>query len=105
MIKLVRVTKMMKVVAMEEEMMVSPAFIKKTAGVRGEEDEETGGSFMGEKPLKQNWRKKHFYEFCFRKQNLLVLKQCCVQWFRRKSARLQHVKLLGIIFTQRQYMW
>ena len=35
-------TKMMKVVAMEEEMMVSPAFIKKTAGVRGEEDEETG---------------------------------------------------------------
>ena len=42
-------TKMMKVVAMEEEMMVSPAFIKKTAGVRGEEDEETGGSFMGEK--------------------------------------------------------
>ena len=27
---------------MEEEMMVSPAFIKKTAGVRGEEDEETG---------------------------------------------------------------
>jgi len=31
-----------QVVAMEEEMMVSPAFIKKTAGVRGEEDEETG---------------------------------------------------------------
>ena len=31
-----------KVVAMEEEMMVSPAFIKKTAGVRGEEDDETG---------------------------------------------------------------
>ena len=27
---------------MEEEMMVSPAFIKKTSGVRGEEDEETG---------------------------------------------------------------
>merc|ERR1719318_187782 len=31
-----------QVVAMEEEMMVSPAFIKKTSGVRGEEDEETG---------------------------------------------------------------
>jgi len=31
-----------QVVAMEEEMMVSPAFIKKMAGVRGEEDEETG---------------------------------------------------------------
>ena len=43
-------TKMMKVVAMEEEMMVSPAFIKKTAGVRGEEDEETGGFAMSEKP-------------------------------------------------------
>ena len=27
---------------MEEEMMVSPAFVKKMAGVRGEEDEETG---------------------------------------------------------------
>ena len=36
----------MKVVAMEEEMMVSPAFIKKTAGVRGEEDEETGGFLL-----------------------------------------------------------
>ena len=48
MIKLILMTKIMKVVAMEEEMMVSPAFIKKTAGVRGEEDEETGGSFMGE---------------------------------------------------------
>ena len=31
---------------MEEEMMVSPAFIKKTAGVRGEEDEETGGYLL-----------------------------------------------------------
>jgi len=31
-----------QVVAMEEEMMVSPAYIKKMAGVRGEEDEETG---------------------------------------------------------------
>ena len=42
----------MKVVAMEEEMMVSPAFIKKTAGVRGEEDEETGKFFTGEKAFK-----------------------------------------------------
>lgn len=31
-----------QVVSMEEEMMVSPAFVKKMAGVRGEEDEETG---------------------------------------------------------------
>lgn len=31
-----------QVVAMEEEMMVSPAFVKKMAGARGEEDEETG---------------------------------------------------------------
>merc|ERR1712226_366819 len=31
-----------QVVTMEEEMMVSPAFVKKMAGVRGEEDEETG---------------------------------------------------------------
>jgi len=35
-----------QVVSMEEEMMVSPAFVKKMAGVRGEEDEETPGNRM-----------------------------------------------------------
>ena len=82
---------------MEEEMMVSPAFIKKTAGVRGEEDEETGKFFRVKKPSKISWR-KNIYKFCFwkkkiekncfRKPNIFVLQQCSVQWIRREGARV-----------------
>ena len=79
---------------MEEEMMVSPAFIKKTAGVRGEEDEETGGFLLVEK----------LFEFCFRKSNIILLQQCSVQWVRREGARVQHVKLLSSI-SVRDYLY
>ena len=71
---------------MEEEMMVSPAFIKKTAGVRGEEDEETGG-FTSSSSFS-------FSTSCSRKPYIFIFQQCCVQWVRRKGSRVQHVKLL-----------
>ena len=66
---------------MEEEMMVSPAFIKKTSGVRGEEDEETGdlqaldNFFENKLPL-------------LRKSNIFIIKQCCLKRIWRKGARI-----------------
>ena len=64
---------------MEEEMMVSPAFIKKTSGVRGEEDEETGGLqdnfFENKLPL-------------LRKPNIFILEQCRLKRIWGKGARI-----------------
>ena len=66
---------------MEEEMMVSPAFIKKTSGVRGEEDEETGdlqaldNFFETKLPL-------------LRKPNIFILEQCRLKRIWRKGARI-----------------
>ena len=64
---------------MEEEMMVSPAFIKKTSGVRGEEDEETGG-------LQDNFFEKKLP--LLRKPNIFILEQCRLKRIWRKGARI-----------------
>ena len=70
-----------QVVAMEEEMMVSPAFVKKMAGVRGEEDEETGNEYWLFETLTST----------FRQPDLVFLQQCSVQWHWQTS-RLQYVR-------------
>ena len=66
---------------MEEEMMVSPAFIKKTSGVRGEEDEETG-----DLQALDNFFETKFP--LFRKPNIFILEQCRLKRIWGKGARI-----------------
>ena len=66
---------------MEEEMMVSPAFIKKTSGVRGEEDEETG-----DLQALDNFLETKFP--LFRKPNIFILEQCHLKRIWGKGARI-----------------